>query len=550
MSTITCYLERSPTGDAIRRVRVLGPALDRSWSAPTDDDTSLHEQTSRAASWVREQLAGARTIDSVCVDAGGTRCQWLSAPSTDPRVVGAALQQLGTGLDDSEMMALGGTSLQALVDRQSPAPSVANGLATAEDRMAVLTMPDASARLFLDELDDQKVEVTSVLGLWHAMARVWDPDVRYANRGEDSNALVDERPGQGRTSAIVMIDPNGRLHWVWTRAGELVAGGSMLLRTAPAPTKPDPIEEAFGRDENTPTRVARASEERVVICTPDEMGRLSMEWLAWSAQLGENPDRIVAIGAPVVGEDPSESVALAELLGRAWPGTLIDVAHDGDPIGRTLDRLNASAPDREARPRAAMMELSNRPGRVDRAMYRWVAVAVLVLAGCVVAGGWKMRQAVGSMRAQAAATTEAQEESLNTFAAAYDDIDAGQLARAPTTVLRTKLLNLNQLMQQAQTRRTKPIMPELFRVLEAIEPHADEASLKEISFNRLKPDFKLGFTNPGVSAAVQELLASSGGRLRWDKLSGSSTNRRNDSERIDSYLGTWIELAPSAPGGS
>src|SRR6185295_13556589 len=104
-------------------VRLVGTRSDEAWFArPSEEADALKVQADAgsAAAWIAERAATGG-VGFLCVDVDGSNCRWLSAATSDPVLVAAALDRGdgttsgsgGTGLwsDQNPSMA----SIQALV---------------------------------------------------------------------------------------------------------------------------------------------------------------------------------------------------------------------------------------------------------------------------------------------------------------------------------------------------------------------------------------------------------------------------------------------------
>lgn len=396
MSGRVAYLERTERGFRPSGLRLVSERSDDTFRCALEDPGADAFELARMADWVREHLprSGAAALDILCLDVNGGLCSWITSPSAEPTIV-AALARQG-GADDwtsteetSGSRVLGAyagiaqdSSVQALAEIDAPTrrPFLARRAKkdtqpprSPRQRMPVVAMPDAVARVLLDELDLRSIKVGSVCSLWHAMGAAWDPSAAHVRAGlpaEADGRIVADSPG---IHATVLIDPSGRLLWSWSALGGLLAAGSMRLRSLPAADQP-----------------ARAQ------VSASDLSRLAAEWLSWSAQLGAAPARVTCI---IPRADPAEGALdareIGETLGRAWPGALVDLAVDDDPIGATLRRLAVAgsaaqdsgqiAPLSPEDPTASLVALTHRPGRAHFRLYLWAALTLIVLAGGIAA---------------------------------------------------------------------------------------------------------------------------------------------------------------------
>lgn len=303
MSVRICHLERGSRGSVIKRVRLVGQTASQVF--PAEEATSGVDPR-EAARWIRESLSQLRDAGSVamlCLDTDGSTCAWLSSPSDDPTIINVLARAGGAAAsgDDAprghaafEFYAPtpGESTIEALVTpqarrsaalaslRRAPAAAGAEG----PRRMAVLASADVPARLLIDALDDEQVPVEATGSFWHVMAMAWDPGAKAAAAVTAGAGPIQAQTVPG-TVATVVIEPRGRLVWCWSRAGELLVGGSMRLRTGvPATTAEDGAEA-------TPAAIFGA----------DEVHRLATEWLSWSVQTGCSPSHVTCV---MTADDP------------------------------------------------------------------------------------------------------------------------------------------------------------------------------------------------------------------------------------------------------
>lgn len=400
MSHAVCYVERTGLGAALTGVRVIARRSAKQWSAGAapKSGASILEATASAARWIIEQTTGAsggvkRT--TMCVDLDASVCSWMTVPSPDARIVRAAAQavQVGAGTDEGgghsgTWLSHGSVGLDLSVQALAERPQTdANGKLPAilRQRIGVLAAPDLAVRALLDELDRLAFTPERVISLWHAMAEAWAAPAGDARTSDDARVVASDEP----TTAVVLVEATGRLHWCWSRSGTLLAAGSMRLR----------------RSESTPEVEADRPDNRVVTpirpvalleVTRSDVGRVVGEWLAWSIELGLAPARIVCLGPDTItcaGLDldlPGTSgvAAVGQALGQAWPGTVVAAEVLDDPVSTTLARLAERLDDDDgpsaSAPSAEIEDLSSRPGRGTRRMYQWLSAAIVM--GAVLVG--------------------------------------------------------------------------------------------------------------------------------------------------------------------
>ena len=370
MSLRVGYLARTDRGDRPESVRLIGLRADEAWHASKSGENGFTPaqhvsiQCDEAARWTVERLreAKSRRLDVLCVDACGAGSSWLSTPSRGPAVVQAAYRQLGGfGLDRA-----GGAD--GAWDSAEPAiqPLASTGAASEAGnvRIGAIAQHDACVGLYIDRLDRTGVRVPCVLSLWQALALAWDPSA-------SPSAATSSR--QTTVTAIVMLDPAGRIVWVWSQAAEPVAAGSAWARRA-------------------------GSNEGLAVSQP-VVSRLSADWLAWSAQVGRTPERIVIV-TPGFDSDPTgiSHSQFGEALSALWPDAPLTMGVHDDPVGATLARLidsdalhGADAPDSAK----SMTRLTRRAGLAHRSMYVWAGAALLAMSAGLIALSAKWLMASG-----------------------------------------------------------------------------------------------------------------------------------------------------------
>jgi heme exporter protein D len=403
------YLSRSERGARLNSVRLVGPRTDASWVPPvpaesaskasgvgaagdSSDGTDAAPGWSTrdydsAAAWIQSRLStlGIASPSLLCLDADGAACAWLTSPSADSEVLSALALAGGVSASGSEskpsaalsFFAGDGSaaSFQALGLPAAPAQASpkkkksAKGAIEAEEpaaagqRLAVIGALDVPARLLLDALDQRGLSVATTQSIWHAMASAWDP-AGPASPGRDAAPAGENNPDvivaepRAQVCAIVLIEPQGRLLWAWSRDGVLLAAGSARTPTTPEGPAPD----------------------------ASSVSRVTADWISWSLQLGAAPERIVIV-APAI-EASTAVPAFGAGLASAWNGAVVDLVQLPDPLGATLGRLSgifdvpaAAAPLTASQaPGRVMSSLSRRPGRAHQMLFVWAAVVITVLA--------------------------------------------------------------------------------------------------------------------------------------------------------------------------
>lgn len=545
MSGLVCYLGRADRGDRLVQVRLVGAGSEQVWegSPAADDPAGVLSQAAEAAAWVAQRAReSGGEVGLLCLDVDGATCGWLTAPSTDPDVVAAAMAQGsawggdGQGSGPWAPATVADSSLQALAaptktERRSLLPRRGRPEqgADAGERLAVLAVPDVLGRVFTDDLDDRGVSVGRAVSLWHAMAMAWDP---AGPRAGDSLRGGGEVVATSETvTAVVLIDPAGRLVWCWSVQGELMAGGTIRL--------------AADRGEDGPA---------VRIGAP-EVARLTADWLSWTVQLGRAPQRIVCLGPETGGNGAADVLtpaALGAALGQSWPGATVDLAVHDDPVGATLARLAARplAAD-PGDPRRALVGLSGRPGRVHRSAYRWASLAVLAMALALLGVGWKAWGAASSAKEARVQARAAMVDTATTLAPpGSNQVSAAKAADTPRLYLEEQLRSRRQSLDPTGgLDPAKPILAELETLSFVLG--TSEIQIDSISLMSAGVTLYLWVPDTATGEAVKSGLDSvSNSMVEWGPLNFSPTGRGKEGMKSVSILGQWKQPAGRRPGAS
>lgn len=550
MSVRICHLERGSRGSVIKRVRLVGQTASQVFPA---EDAPSGVDPREAARWIREslsQLRDAGSIAMLCLDTDGSTCAWLSSPSDDPTIINVLARAGGAAAagDDAprghaafEFYAPtpGESTIEALVTpqargsaalaslRRAPAAAGAEG----PKRMAVLASADVPARLLIDALDDEQVPVEATGSFWHVMAMAWDPGAKAAAAVTAGAGPIQAQTVPG-TVATVVIEPRGRLVWCWSRAGELLVGGSMRLRTGvPATTAED-------GGEATPAAIFGA----------DEVHRLATEWLSWSVQTGCSPSHVTCV---MTADDPQMVSEFGQALGRHWPQTTVDAVMVEDPVLATLSRV---AERLEGTPRdgteglsarRSMVGLSTRQGRAHRRMYLWKSLAIAGGALLAVTLSAKLRSAANAALEESGAIQAASAALVKEH---FPDARPGpgySLLQATTDEV-ARLRNLAE-----PPKRAEPPMPLLEELATLSMVTGDpNYSLENIDLESSSSAvLRLGVVANSLSdaeAMTEALNAIAGSAvLRWEEPASYDTTSRPGKFRIN-YTAKW---APRADKG-
>ncbi|MCL4221336.1 MAG: hypothetical protein KJZ65_08195 [Phycisphaerales bacterium] len=509
MTAPVCYMVRADRGARLLGLRVVHLHDEATWQAPGEEAPDVAADARAAAEWLAERLSGnGRSISHLVVDPDGGLCSWVSAADTSEPVLRAVIER---PFDSEEEAASGRfpelpgeTALQPLIERS-------RGRKGAGDepggRVPVLAMPVVPARMLVDELDRMGIKVGAVEALWQACATAWDPSASNLGGSHAERVVAEAVP----TAATVLLDPSGRLVWSWSRGGRLIAGGAMRILTERA-------------SESAPETIERGH-TRLALVRDDDIARLGAEWLAWSLQLGTAPTRILVIGEP--SEGGLSSAQIGRALTDRWPQATIDFVREQDPIGTTLGRLAG----RDVTDPVGIAELTNRPGRAHRAMYRWAAVALLCAAGVLGALAFHILESGGEMKAAATSVTNA-----------YVEL-AGKEKLNPATAL----LDLQAAIEKASKAAIDPSTIEAPRpVLQELEAlsfvlSSDELTLRELTISPLSITLKVEVAQTEQYEALARAIRSvSGSVVEWR----DTLNPRGGIVEA-TFTGSW----PRSPGG-
>jgi len=485
MSAFAAYLD-----DSASVIRRFTPAGDESWTPPADagpegDAFAHRKRLSAAAAWLAGSLDSRKRLDAVCLGVSDAVCRSLTAPSAEPDVVIAAAR--GKGEEWGAHSAVGATEPLAAPPsarrRRSAHPE------TGDSHFPVLTIHDASVRVLLDELDKRAVRVGAVLTLWHALCRAWDESLPTDRAREDLPAQSDngntEPTTESPITAILTQIDEHTVVWAWSRGRRLVTGG----RAALAHTHP-PDDQPFSDTHELDYRSA--------------CGRISLDWLTWSAQLGRTPDRILIIGPE------ADARRLAAECDRLWPDAPHREIVEGDPVAATLNQLVAADPIRpESDGRTCVATLTNRPGRAHRRLHQWIGVSLLVVAVAIGGLGWRFNTQAERYQRESA-NIEARVSSQLT------PIDP-RLARdpRPARALEGRIAELaTQSEGFEEPDPPLPILQEFLRVGNAIGD-APDVRIERFEVGENRSVLRLRIPDTATGEQIVEALRTSDGAIRW-----------------------------------
>lgn len=465
--SIACYIESD-----LSSVRLVGDGVDEIWRAAAfSEDTggsAVSRMVSRArdaAAWTAGRIGRSRKLGAVVISVEDAICARVSAPSAARDVLAAALSQREREWTSDT----GGTTVQALVQpKRRSKRDDANGdaIAPTTGRMTVVELHDGPVRLWLDQLDRQGVSPESVETLWHGMADAWP-----------SSGAADH------TLTGVVLELEDLVLWSWSRGRDLLAAGHARKAIPEAP------------------------EDGAALSTPDSPAappRLALDWLAWSAQLGDAPQRVV-----VVAPDPNP---LKDVIHERWPATKIDARAATDPLAHTLSALANQAVETDD-PRRCVVDLTHRPGRAHRWLSYWTVAAILLLALGIGAIGFRQRLAISQARD---ITTDLRAE----IDASIREIDPALAGNpAPARALRSVLVQEREANKPIEAPQGPyPIFDELLKASSAIAmeiAEKEDANVRSIKFDELQAEITIAVPDFATGEAIFDKLRASGSRMDW-----------------------------------
>ncbi|MFZ4573457.1 MAG: hypothetical protein ACOYN0_03605 [Phycisphaerales bacterium] len=562
MSVRVCYLLRGPRGRELTGLRLLGQGFDESWRA-SGPQSGVYEA---GAQWLRDKLADSRSATSLtllCLDPEGAVCSSVHAPSVDDDVVAAlardgahsSLDQADDGASrsaPSPALYLAGdgaeATVQALVEAAptEPKPSLLptrTQPSTKPRRVPVLAASDVPAKLLVDALDADGVTVERSCTVWHAMATAWDRRTRS------------DEPESARVLGVVCLAPGpeagGRLIWSWSRGGALIAGGSMRVGLTRPATEASLTDGAISLPDAAPTPNLGGP----------ELGRLIAEWLSWSAQTGEAPERIVCVLPELAVTEAGlpGAPAFAQALTAAWKGATLDLITDPDPMGLTLRRtaesLDTSAPGAMS-PGKALVTLSSRPGRAHRRMYVWGSLAIVGAAAAMGIIAWRLNAEASAKKAAAGAWRNNWREMLREkFPQSVAPPLPGDPPKgSPLQQVRDEIARLQDLRAPAdRPEATMPVLQELDSL--SLLLGNPDYRVESLELDSVK-DVRLNLQVNSLEEAEQLLasLKELGGlnTQEWEARYPSGAARPDPSQKIKmTYIGRWNpELRKQPRGGT
>lgn len=488
------------------------------WSAPSlPESPDAHELRARideASRWIAGQPSVRKRLSAAVLDITDATCRWVHSPSAAAPVVAATLR--GQTEEWSAKLPLGGIEpiiddlpttrsfefIRSRLESRSAKDRSANravdptntSATDAGARMAVLIMPDALVRLWLDRMDRSGIAVDSVISLWHALALAW---------GDDTGS---------QTRAILLVDGAGRVAWAWANGTSLIVGGSLHLER-PETSEADP-----------PHRHRAESAAQ----------RISLDWVSWSAQLGIAPDQIHLVAA---ADDPLAKDLLDSLATR-WDGIPAEQTRSDHPLRETVARAGAvirSIPRAERSPRRCLSRLSSRPTRATRRRYLAMSCSLLLLAGAIVSLGYRLMEEGRDRYSRAG---EIRSETLERVSQAVPGFNPNQNI---IIQLRQRITELEAAPTFNDPPSPRPIYESMLSLLEFIEAEYSEAKIRKIKFSQggITPN-ELEIDMPSLSERTDLLarLSSLETAVEWQPRARRGGNPAAVTTVLD-LIGTW-----------
>ncbi len=500
---------------------------DDHWDATAGGSPDAVLQTIEdAAVWIRQRLkAGGGTSKSfpvLCLDTDGTICTWTKPEDTSPEMIAAAIDQLDVDQDDD---ALEGGMHSSMGERFPDLPLEVNYESLSDEqtsdgsRRAVVATPDISARLLIDQLDSMGIRIGRVENLWTMIAMGWDPGAPHRSSARDSQRVVST---DDPVCGCVLMDPNrARLIWTWSKRGQLIAAGSMRV----------------GHDSEGP------------VLHESDIARLCADWLGWAAQLGVAPMRVVMVLPESDHQSISQSkteddteikrgfdhTKIGSMFSSHWPMATTDLVIEADPILATLRAIH-TIEDTTKNKNTRDDQLTNRPGRSHRSMYRWAAAA-LIFAGTAV--GWTAMTLYGQ-------GSETLKEAKSARAQMIDQIMKLQPPvadlRLPTAELQARLSRLVSSTGPMQVTAPRPVLEELETVSFVLGMSGID--IDTISLTNTLATLKIRTQDLALAEQINEALRSiEGSHIQW-RASPDLTKRGVQIEAT--FTGTWIREESSS----
>lgn len=505
MSDRICYIRRTDRGAALRGLRLVGGHTDDTWQAGTSTDPSLiTESINEGARWIRDRLnanSKSRTLSVLCLDTNGAVCSWIKPEDADASLLNDAIAGNADEHDPDSLE----PEIHSGIGERLPMLPLELGFefldqtqTSTGSRSAVMASPDIPGRLLKDELDAMGIKIGCFTSIWHAIAHSWDPGT--GNPAHSAERIVSS---DAPISATIILDADaGRLVWTWSRQGQLITGGSARIQTHPD------------------------QQARLPIVRSEDIARLCSDWLGWSSQLGVAPSRVIFVGNPAQINNPaisSDSTSeeneppkplglnapqIGAAISRAWPEATIDLIEHDDPIGETLAKLANGQRDGLI----SLNQLTNRPGRTHRSMYRWAALALFAISTTILLMAYQLLSQAGDINSQTDGLNNQRLTVLNEY--------NPELVRSliPSNNLQTKLNQMRRNQGPLRNTRAKPILEELETISYVFGVPGIE--IETIKLNNTTATVTVRVDDIAQAEQInQSLISIKGSHLRWGTMS-------------------------------
>lgn len=491
---------------------MVGQHSDDHWDATTGGTPDAVLQTIEdAAIWIRQRLkagsGSSKFLPMLCMDTDGAVCTWTKPEDTSPEMIASAIDQLDADHDDQ---ALEGGYHSSMGERFPNLPLEVNYEALSDQqtsegsRRAVIATPDIPARLLIDHLDSMGIRIGRVESIWTLIARVWDPGSPHRSSSRDSQRVIST---DDPVCASVVLDPSrSRLIWTWSQKGELIASGS--IRVQPGAEGP-------------------------VLQTGD-ISRLCADWLGWGSQLGVVPMRVVLVVPEV--ESGLDRSQIGSMFAKHWSSATVDLISENDPVLTTLraiQKIEDTDLEPSSKPGSDHFggQLTNRPGRSHRSMYRWASVALIVASAGIGWTAWSLWSRGSETSAKARTVRSGMVEQAMTLQPPIADM------RGLTFELQARLNLLLAKSGPVTVTPSKPIFEELETISFVLGMSGIEIDTIQLTSTAVKVQVRVDSDDLQLAEQINEALRTiEGSNLLWR----ATPDLKTRGTQIEaSYTATW-----------
>lgn len=513
MNDRICYLQRTDRGLALAGIRLIGHSADDHWDATVGGSTdAVLETIEDGAVWIRQRLksgsGSSKSLPLLCLDTDGAVCTWTKPEDTTPEMIAAAVDQLDAGHDDEGLE----SGYQSTMGERFPNlplevhyESLSDNQTSEGSRRAVLATPDVPARLLIDHLDSMGIRIGRVESIWSLVARAWDPGAPHRSAARDSQRVIST---DDPVCGSVILDPSrSRMIWTWSKQGQLIAAGSMRI----------------GHGAQGPA------------LTSSDLSRLCSDWLGWASQLGVAPMRVVLVIPEI--EEGLDRNQIGSVFAKHWPTATMDMVTESDPILATLRAVQGIEDSKSHAPSSKDFgsQLTNRPGRSHRSMYRW-AGAALVLAGLGI--GWTGWTLWGRGSETADQAKDVRSEMIDSAMKLQPPLES---MRGLSIQLQARLNFLKAKSGPINVAPTKPVLEELETISMVLGMSGIEIDSIQLTHTLVKVQIRA--QDLQLAEQINEALRSiDGSNLQWR----ATPDLKTRGDQIEaSYTATWDSGASS-----